>query len=138
VGALVDSSVFIAFTNEERHTSWAGTALASYTELFVSPIILSELEAGCYFARDADIALRRRDALQYALNAVCLDVSARTGSTHARLRAELARSGQTRNRSNDLWLAATAREHELDLLTCNPRDFADVAGLRVVSPNVAE
>jgi len=138
VRALVDSSVFIAVTNEELHTSWAETAMASYTTLFVSPIVLSELEAGCYLAKDVDIALRRRQALQYALNAECLDVSTTTASTHAQLRVELRRSGKTRDRSNDLWLAATAREHQLDLLTCNPRDLGDVAGLRVISPNVTE
>ena len=138
MGALVDSSVFIAVTNEELHTAWAETMLSAYDDYFVSPIVLSELEAGCYLAKNVDIALRRRQALQYALDAECLDVSTVTASTHARLRAELHRSGKTRNRSNDLWLAATAREHQLDLLTCNPRDFADVAGLRVISPSVTE
>jgi predicted nucleic acid-binding protein len=138
VGALVDSSVFIAVTNEEVYTSWAESALASYTTLFVSPIVLSELEAGCYLAKDVDIAMRRRQALQYALYAKRLDVSTKTASTHAQLRVELRRSGKSRDRSNDLWLAATAREHQLDLLTCNPRDFADVAGLRVVSPTLSQ
>ena len=134
MGALVDSSVFIAVTNEERYTTWAEAMLAAYADIFVSPIVLSELEAGCYLAKDVDLALRRRQALQHALDARCLDVSIATASLHARLRADLARGGKTRNRSSDLWIAATALQHELDLVTCNRRDFEDVPGLRVVAP----
>ncbi len=134
MGALVDSSVFIAATNEEIHTSWADQTLTTYDDYFVSPVVLSELEAGCHMARDVAVALRRRQALQYALDAECLPIGSMTATTHARLRVQLARLGKTRNRINDLWLAATALEHDCDLLTCNPRDFADVPGLRVVSP----
>ena len=135
MGALVDSSVLIAATNSERFTAWARTAIAGYTNFFVSPIVLSELQVGCHAASDVENALLRRQALQYALDATCLDVTPATALAHAHLRTELMRAGKTCGRSNDLWLAATAREHQLDLLTCNPREFADVAGLRVVSPN---
>lgn len=138
MGALADSSVLIAATNNERFTAWARAAIATYSDFFVSPIVLSELQVGCHTASDVDNALLRRQALQYALEAICLDVTTATASAHASLRTELMRAGKTRSRGNDLWLAATAREHQLDLLTCNPRDFADVAGLRVISPSVAE
>ena len=136
MGALVDSSVLIAATNNERFSVWAREALGGYIDFFVSPIVLSELQVGCDMASDVDNALLRRQALQYALDANCLDVTPATALAHAGLRTELMRAGKTRGRGNDLWLAATAREHQLDLLTCNPRDFADVAGLRVISPNV--
>ena len=138
MGALVDSSVLIAATNNERFSAWARSAMGGYLDFFVSPIVLSELQVGCHTASDVDNALLRRQALQYALDATCLDVTPATALAHASLRTELMRAGKTRSRGNDLWLAATAREHQLDLLTCNPRDFADVAGLRVVSPNLGE
>jgi predicted nucleic acid-binding protein len=138
VGALVDSSVLIAATNNERFSAWARAAIGSYLDFFVSPIVLSELQVGCHTASDVDNALLRRQALQYALDATCLDVTPATAAAHASLRTELLRAGKTRSRGNDLWLAATAREHQLDLLTCNPRDFADVTGLHVVSPNLSE
>ena len=138
MGALVDSSVLIAATNNERFTAWARAAISRYIEFFVSPIVLSELQVGCHTASDVDNALLRRQALQYALDSPCLDVTPATAAAHASLRTELMRAGKTRGRGNDLWLAATAREHQLDLLTCNPRDFGDVAGLRVISPNVTE
>ena len=134
MGALVDSSVLIAATNNERFSAWARAAIGGYLDFFVSPIVLSELQVGCHTASDVDNALLRRQALQYALDATCLDVTPATAAAHASLRTELIRSGKTRGRGNDLWLAATAREHQLDLLTCNSRDFGDVAGLRVVSP----
>lgn len=136
MGALVDSSVLIAATNNERFSAWARAAIGGYIDFFVSPIVLSELQVGCHIASDVDNALLRRQALQYALDAICLDVTPATAAAHASLRTEQMRAGKTRSRGNDLWLAATAREHQLDLLTCNPRDFADVAGLRVISPNV--
>ena len=138
MGALVDSSVLIAATNNERFTTWARAAIASYLDFFVSPVVLSELQVGCNMSSDVDTALLRRQALQYALDAACLDVTPATAQAHARLCTELMRGGKTRSRGNDLWLAATAREHHLDLLTCNPRDFADVSGLRVISPNLSE
>lgn len=134
MGALVDSSVLIAVTNNERFSAWARAAIGGYLDFFVSPIVLSELQVGCHTASDVDNALLRRQALQYALDATCLNVTTATAAAHASLRTELIRAGKTRGRGNDLWLAATAREHQLDLLTCNPRDFGDVAGLRVVSP----
>ncbi len=134
MGALIDSSVWIAAANNEQFTVWARTAIAFYREVFVSPIVRSELQVGCYMSKSAEVALLRRDALQFALDAACLDITTTTASEHANLRAELMRAGKTRNRGNDLWLAATAREHRLILLTCNPRDFADVTGLHVVSP----
>ncbi len=136
MGALADSSVLIAATNNERFTAWAREAIASYIDFFVAPIVLSELQVGCHTSNDVDTALLRRQALQYALDATCLDMTPATALVHASLRTELMRAGKTRNRGNDLWLAATAREHQLDLLTCNPRDFADVPGLRIISPNL--
>jgi predicted nucleic acid-binding protein len=35
-------------------------------------------------------------------------------------------------RINDLWLAAQAIQHGLQLLTSNAKDFADIPGLQMV------
>ena len=60
MGALVDSSVLIAATNNERFSVWARAAIGGYLDFFVSPIVLSELQVGCHTASDVDNALLRR------------------------------------------------------------------------------
>ncbi len=55
---------------------------------------------------------------------------------YARLYRALVRSKQTIG-ANDLWIAASATEHNLPLLTRNASDFRRVAGLQVVDYSVA-
>ena len=50
---------------------------------------------------------------------------------YARLYRTLVRSTQTVG-ANDLWIAASATEHNLPLLTRNVSEFGRVAGLKVV------
>jgi predicted nucleic acid-binding protein len=49
----------------------------------------------------------------------------------------LVRSNQSVG-ANDLWIAASATEHDLPLLTRNASEFRRVAGLNVVDYSVAE
>jgi predicted nucleic acid-binding protein len=54
---------------------------------------------------------------------------------YARLYKTLVRSKQTIG-ANDLWIAASASEHDLHLLTRNVSEFRRVAGLKVVDYSV--
>lgn len=55
---------------------------------------------------------------------------------YARLYRALVRSKQTVG-ANDLWIAASAIEHDLPLLTRNAAEFRRVAGLRLVDYSAA-
>jgi tRNA(fMet)-specific endonuclease VapC len=50
----------------------------------------------------------------------------------ARISADCHRRGRPRE-DNDLWIAATALQHEVPVVTHNLRDFVDIPGLVVIS-----
>jgi predicted nucleic acid-binding protein len=50
---------------------------------------------------------------------------------HAEVWAELESEGNLIG-AHDLWIAATALSHGMDVATANPRDFERVPGLNVV------
>ncbi len=57
-----------------------------------------------------------------------------SGTTFGRLAAELDASGRpSAHKVQDLWLAALAVQHNLQLLTANSRDFAGIPGLSVLT-----
>ncbi|NEO88080.1 MAG: type II toxin-antitoxin system VapC family toxin [Spirulina sp. SIO3F2] len=52
----------------------------------------------------------------------------------AKIRAERQRVGQPIS-SQDAWVAATARRHELPLITHNGQDFRNIANLHILEPD---
>lgn len=61
-------------------------------------------------------------------------ITTETGVIFGNLAASLQRVGRGGEfRINDLWLAAQAVQRDLQLLTANPKDFADVPALKVFS-----
>lgn len=61
-----------------------------------------------------------------------LEVSAEIARVSGRLRGRLRAAGRPRTQA-DMWIAATARVHDLPLATRNVRDFAD-CGVEIVDP----
>jgi hypothetical protein len=63
-----------------------------------------------------------------------LVIDAETGVTFGRLAADLdAAGGPSTHRVQDLWLAALAVQHNLKVLTQNPKDFRRIPGVAVLS-----
>ena len=63
-----------------------------------------------------------------------LDVTAHTAAAFGVLAATVKLSGRSpRPRYNDLWIAAQVIEHGYALLTRNPRDFAGLPGVRILT-----
>lgn len=60
-----------------------------------------------------------------------LPVTTTTDRAHAEVWAELERAGSLIG-AHDLWIAATALSHGMDVATANSRDFERVPGLSVV------
>jgi predicted nucleic acid-binding protein len=63
-----------------------------------------------------------------------LRITLETAEVFGSLAAALKRSGRdAAHRINDLWLAAQAIQRNFTLLTSNPKDFEDIARLKLVA-----
>ena len=135
MGSLIDTSVLIATEREERFTNWCRQQLKLLaTPAYVSPMVVSELRVGVVMATQSDLAVARQKTLSRALSLECLPITQDTALLHAQISTEVKSAGNVRVRTHDLWLAATAIEHDLTLITCNSRDFADIRGLKFIAP----
>lgn len=126
---LLDTSVVIDLERDDPASLPAAFA--------ISAITLAELAAGPHATDDADERARRQDRLQRVeatFDPLPFDGSA--ARAYGRVYAAVAAAGRkTRGRrALDLLIAATALAASLPLYTCNPADFADVAGLVDVVP----
>jgi predicted nucleic acid-binding protein len=125
---LLDTSVVIDLERVDSASLPAAFA--------ISAITLAELAAGPHATDDADERARRQDRLQRVeatFDPLPFDGSA--ARAYGRVYAAAAAGRKTRGRrALDLLIAATALAASLPLYTCNPADFADVAGLVDVVP----
>ena len=132
MGTLIDSSVFVAIERNEPSATWLQNHIAQISELFVNPIIIAELQLGVQMANSIPLALSRQSTLDRAARHTLLQIGFDTAQHHAKITAQLWQTKKMRPRSNDVWIAATAVEFNLDVLTANPQDFSDLLGVRVV------
>jgi tRNA(fMet)-specific endonuclease VapC len=130
---LIDTSVFIELERSDRplddilRDAWSEPiALASIT----AAELLVGVEAANSTARRQQRAAFVETILTHFL-VFPLDIG--VARVHARLRAELERSGR-RVGPYDPIVAATAVTHGYDVLTLNIREFRQVPGLRVRTP----
>lgn len=123
---------------KEANADWLRSTLSVLDYLCVNPVIFSELRLGVVTAQTAPLALARQATVDRAGKSTLLPIGYETALRHADITASLWRQNQrkARPRANDLWIAATAMEHDLVLVTANARDFADIAGLQLLVPPV--
>ncbi len=80
------------------------------------------------------LSLRRAAAVARIRRKPCLVIDAETGTTFGRLAADLDAKGRpSAHKVQDLWLAALAVQHNLDLLTAKRKDFDGIPGLSVLT-----
>ena len=132
MGTLVDTSVFVAIERDEPGSAWLQRYIETADNLCVNPIIIAELQLGVHMAKSVPLALARQRTLDRAAQTTLLPIGFDTAVQHATITAQLWQSKKMRPRSNDVWIAATAVEHNLEVLTANPNDFSDLLGVRVV------
>jgi predicted nucleic acid-binding protein len=133
MGVIIDTSVWIDV--ERGRLAPADVAAITKEEpVYLAPPILAELEYGVHRARMPDQRQRRAAAVARIRNKPCLVIDAETGITFGRLAAELDNAGRpSTHRIQDLWLAALAVQHNLKVLTQNPKDFRGIPGVKVLS-----
>ena len=133
MGVIIDTSVWIEI--EQGRLAPADVAAITGTEpVYLAPPVLAELEYGVMRARTPDQRHRRAAAVARNRKKPCLVIDAETGLTFGRLAADLDIAGRSAtHRVQNLWLAALAVQHNLKVLTQNPKDFRDVPGLTVLA-----
>jgi tRNA(fMet)-specific endonuclease VapC len=99
----------------------------------ISVISVSELLHGVHRADNAPRRLRREAVVEQILGVVeQVPIDSEVARVHASVWAGLEDSG-TIIEAHDLWIAATALTHGLELVTTNARHFERVPGLSVLA-----
>lgn len=125
IGALVDTSVFIAFE------SGRAVDIAALPELLrVSVITIGELRQGVLSTVDLDVRAARLETLTRALSLEPVPVTDSVAESWALLRVQLRSSGRSMP-INDSWIAATAIALRIPVVT-QDADYDDVPGLDVI------
>ena len=130
---LVDANVLSEVTKPEPRDSVVAWLRRREPELAVNGVVLGEIRFGILLLPQG----KRRERLQQWFDGVvrqihCLPWEATTGLRWAELLADLRRRGLAMP-IKDSWIAATALEHDLQVVTRNRRDF-ELAGLEVLDP----
>jgi tRNA(fMet)-specific endonuclease VapC len=127
---MVDTNVFIRFEKSGRPidlSSWDPSE-----RVYISAVTVSELLVGVHHANTEERRQRRLAFVEAVISGVgVLDFTTDSARLHAEIYADLAKRGQLIG-AHDLIIAATARYHDLSILTDNVEEFSRVPGLRVI------
>ena len=130
MGMMVDTNVFIFFEKSGKAIDLS--RWESSERVYVSVVTVTELLMGVHRANTEERRQRRSAFVEAVISGVgVLDFTIDVARRHAGIYAELAKNGQLIG-AHDLIIAATARYHELSILTDNVDEFSRVAGLHVI------
>jgi tRNA(fMet)-specific endonuclease VapC len=128
MAVLIDTSVLI---DAERRGLSLSRAIGE-RDRAISVVTASELLHGVHRARSGTARARRSAFVEHLLSAVDpLPITTAVARAHAEAWARLEEEGNLIG-AHDLWIAATALSHGMDVATTNARDFNRVPGLTVV------
>lgn len=126
---LIDTSVLV---DAERHGLSIEGDFDTETAT-ISVVTASELLHGVHRANEEGVRARRAAFVEGLLAALDpLPVTLPVARAHARIWAELEQGGKMIG-AHDMWIAATAVAHGLDVLTANVAEFERVPGLTVIA-----
>ena len=123
-GILIDTNVYAAF---KRNHPAVVDELQRATEVAVCPVVLGELLGGFAFGSRERENLRELDEFMAAPRVRLLSMTDRTSVFFAKIYGALRRKACPIP-ANDLWIAASAMEHGLALLSFD-RHFGEIDGL---------
>ena len=120
---ILDTNALSAFFDDDRDLL---ALLANTPEVHLPVIVLGEYRFGLRGSRQRRTLLPKLDALE--ADSSVLDVDASTARNYAEVREELRQVG-TPIPENDIWIAALARQHALELVSRDAH-FDCVRGVR--------
>ena len=128
MAVLIDTSVLV---NAERRGQSLDQAIGE-EDRAMSVITASELLHGVHRANAGAVRARRSAFVEHLISAIePLPVTTAIARAHAEVWAELEKDGNLIG-AHDLWIAATALSHGMEIATANVKDFERVPGLTVV------
>jgi tRNA(fMet)-specific endonuclease VapC len=121
---LLDTGIVAAhFRGDSEVAEKVGTA----DELFVSAVVVGELYYGAYNSRRSDDEIRKIVEFVRAVRILTCDVA--TAEVYGRIKTALRARGRPIP-ENDIWIAATAIQYDLQLAMRDPH-FREVDGLQL-------
>jgi tRNA(fMet)-specific endonuclease VapC len=128
VAILIDTSVLV---DAERGESTLERVVSD--EHLISVISVSEFIHGIHRAVDGARRTRRQAFVEQVLVELeALPITIEVARVHASIWAQLEAAGEVIG-MHDLWIAATALTHGLQVATTNAREFERVPGLSVLT-----
>ncbi len=128
MAVLIDTSVLI---DAERRGRSLERAIGDQHRA-ISVITVSELLHGVHRAAAGSMRARRAAFVEHLIAAIePLPITTAIARAHAEVWARLETEGNLIG-AHDLWIAATALSHDMEVATANRGDFERVPGLRVV------
>jgi tRNA(fMet)-specific endonuclease VapC len=129
LAVLIDTSVLV---NAERRGLPLDRALGEQDRA-ISVITASELLHGVHRAEDDRIRTRRQAFVEHLISSIePLPITTSVARAHAEIWAGLEQRGEAIG-AHDMWIAATAVSHGMEIATANATEFERVRGLTVVS-----
>jgi predicted nucleic acid-binding protein len=127
---IIDTNVFIR--REKLGKPIQFSAEQNSQGIYISVITVSELLVGVHRANTEQRRQRRAEFVETVISGVgVLELTVPIARLHAEIYSEIARVGKMIG-AHDLIIAATARYHDLEIVTDNIDEFSRVSGLRIV------
>jgi tRNA(fMet)-specific endonuclease VapC len=122
---LADTNIFIDLMKGDIAIA---QKLESFNEVYLSPIVLSELYFGAY--RSANPTRHLAKITIILQNSKLLAVDSETAEMYVTIKLALLSKGNPIP-ENDMWIAASAFQHNLPLYT-NDSHFTQVEGIQII------
>jgi tRNA(fMet)-specific endonuclease VapC len=121
---LFDTNIFVDILRGVASTIEMAN---SFESLHISAIVLGELYYGAHYSGKAEQKLIKIEALTTDL--IVMPVTKRTAELFGEIKTSLRKKGNPIP-ENDIWIAATAMEHDLTVLT-GDKHFENIDGLKL-------